>query len=1154
MDKHSRVVKISTGSLKKLSAIMLLAVFTISSVTINAFSGISALYPDYPALSEDTVPGQAILDPETFFLPSHLGDVVDKHTGTSGKTVVHIQDAHSNYAAQLKISSIIDYVNQEYGIKVLNLEGGSGEYDLTVFSSISGEEIRREVADHFLQKGEVNGAEFYAIRNSGRIWLWGVEDRDLYLKNLEVYRQSLSYSKEVQQYLLELEHIFENLARHILPQDLVRMHVAYKRYKAEEMEFREYLDLIIKKARRRGISVKDFPNIYFIAQALEKEEEVDFRRANSQRRELIERLKEILSPSETRKLISRTVEFRNRQISMKEFYNYLLQKSRQCNIDPQEYPALSSYIVYISLFNAVDRFRVMDELDALEREIKETFFRNDIEREIDALSRNLTLMKNIFGITLTRTDFEYFKANKKSFKTQNFLRFIERKALRYNIRSRPSDTISRLDKYLEEIALFYEYSFDRDQAFIENMVFEKTQTGEKAAVIMTGGFHTENLCRLFKEKGYSYVSIMPRFTLEKDYENPYFELLAGQTTDVRHILQSALTQTGLIQVASMLNTIGESLGTEVWGQAGIDAFRATVRLRELLARGNYEKVIIDMGEASDIVIRLGAQRNMEVTREVDEEVDERSVRMDLKELSDHLDRLRQKIRRRSMELAEEDRLADIRTEDPEMARSLNNFGQFTVQGEPVYEGFKSREEGNFLRVSHEDSGTEVRVRILQKDLPADRIINDLQSMVKGAEGISNTLTDTEKESIISVLNAFSENIKSLSVISPNEKVSAHLSSDNTFYVNDNLLRQPGKLLDILLRELHPGYEDIDRVVLYEGLPLDARLATRSLWAEYGNIRTGSEEWLGKFINDLKNLLKETSGRELELGEESLIRRNFETIRERPQGRRISQEVGSEFLLYGLRDHMDPSGNLTLAGEIVGMQEEVRRNSRNIVFDENSNFLSENAAQQMGQKMSRVYRRTWGVDTSYSTFADNTEAGLRERVLKPALVQVESSRDRYPLVLIKCSKELTLNTLKDLLEEPEYRELKDLVVFVNSPSEEPEKHFENVPRLLHLANQALNYRRMQLYFGHEVTDPVMMQLARGMIEHLERARYLDAYSLSTYLREFDINFTGIANLSSEELNKVLEGMFSGELEIAITKVDWSELSNYMNAMEAVYTSL
>ena len=68
----------------------------------------------------------ANLDIDTFTVPEHLGEVKYSFKGDPSKVIIHVQDAHCNHYAQQKISGIINYLVNEYGIRMVNLEWGGG--------------------------------------------------------------------------------------------------------------------------------------------------------------------------------------------------------------------------------------------------------------------------------------------------------------------------------------------------------------------------------------------------------------------------------------------------------------------------------------------------------------------------------------------------------------------------------------------------------------------------------------------------------------------------------------------------------------------------------------------------------------------------------------------------------------------------------------------------------------------------------------------------------------------------------------------------------------------------------------------------------------------------------------------------------------------
>ncbi len=600
--------------LKKAISVVLLVAFVGNYILSDAWAAVDMGEMPFDARPGDA--GLARLDVETFTIPAHLGEIKLTCKGKSDRFIVHIQDAHCNHFAQKKISDIIDYLNKEYGVNVINLEGGAGDYNLDVFTAITGGEIRREVAEYFLKKGEINGAELYAINNPDRVTLWGIEDKDLYLENLKVYRDSLTYMAEVEKYLGELTHVMNNLKRHIFTPDLLKIDMAYNAYKAGNSDFRDYLEFLVREAKSRAIDVRAFKNLYLLSSAMDMEEGIDFKKANAERSVLVDRLKEGLSKNEIRDLVAKTVDFKTRRLSPKVFYGYLLKKARELGLDIGDYPALSNYIVYVSTYEAVDRSRVMEELDALEAEVKEPLYKNDIQRELNGLSKDLAILKNIFAISLTKTDYRYYLRNRASFDAVNFTAFIEKQAPKYRITARADAGITRLDGFREEISKFYEYSFKRDDIFLKNMRFGKAAEGVKGAVLMTGGFHTENLCDLFEKENISYVSVLPKFRIEKGYECPYFDILAGETANIQQMLRSVIAQAAMLQVASFLSP---AIAEAVWGEAATWAFKAAVKVQEMVAQRN--KVVLTDAEGRTIEIGgmpcefgRGAERKMTIAQ------------------------------------------------------------------------------------------------------------------------------------------------------------------------------------------------------------------------------------------------------------------------------------------------------------------------------------------------------------------------------------------------------------------------------------------------------------------------------------------------------------------------------------------------------------
>jgi len=183
-----------------------------------------------PGLS---VPNFSVRDMQ---IPLSLGEIKDRVQGTADNTVIHIQDAHCNYSAQHSIASIIDHLSDSYNIRLVMLEGGKGNYDLSVFTKIKDPDIRKRVSDYFVKEGRVSGAEFFAINNPAKTKLFGIENENLYMSNLNAYKESLKYKEIADEHLSTLTHIINNLKREIYSPSLTELDGTIKAYKEKDLD------------------------------------------------------------------------------------------------------------------------------------------------------------------------------------------------------------------------------------------------------------------------------------------------------------------------------------------------------------------------------------------------------------------------------------------------------------------------------------------------------------------------------------------------------------------------------------------------------------------------------------------------------------------------------------------------------------------------------------------------------------------------------------------------------------------------------------------------------------------------------------------------------------------------------------------------------
>jgi hypothetical protein len=338
------------------------------------------------------------LSVKSFSLPEYLGEVKGLYDAGSDQIVINIQDAHCNYACQQKIAEILEYFNKEYGIDNINLEGGSKNYDLSIFTDIQDEPARKRVADYFVREGLVSGAESFAINNPGKVSLWGIEDGQLYLKNLDVYRKSLQHKDQIEKHLKSLSYILSTLKVKIYSKELLDLDSKSGSYRSGNLELKDYVTYLSHIAGKSSLDTETCKNTVLLAKVLAEETRIDFKLANSQRDELIDRLSKKLAKVFLEEFIAKAVGFKSQTIPHKEFYAYLINKAKAFRVQVDDFKEFAKYVAYVSIYDGIDKTKMIAELDDIDAAIRERLYQNDDQRRLGELSKNLRLLKDIFNI------------------------------------------------------------------------------------------------------------------------------------------------------------------------------------------------------------------------------------------------------------------------------------------------------------------------------------------------------------------------------------------------------------------------------------------------------------------------------------------------------------------------------------------------------------------------------------------------------------------------------------------------------------------------------------------------------------------------------------------------------------------------------------
>ncbi|NQT95734.1 MAG: hypothetical protein HQ572_04720, partial [Candidatus Omnitrophica bacterium] len=481
--------------------------------------------------------------PEAISIPQNLGRVLEYHKGKSDKLVIHIQDRHIDPVAQFNIATIVNELNTKYNTYLMCLEGASEELDTSFYDKFEDNPTKTKVAKFFVEKGLFTGAEFYKITNKENyIRATGAEDKKLYLKHLDCYRKNQPEKDSIFKFINGLSLNIDTLKQKTYSKALKEIDKAISSYKAKRTEFPEYLETLQKYSKKAKLDIRKYQALDKFLILIGKEKKVDFKKAEKQRESLIKHLSEKLGEADTRELVKMSLDFRANKISDLEFYNYIETIITDYQLPVTSYQNLITYIDYIKFSKTINHLKVFEEAEELEDETQKALCRNPIQEKVVVYSKAISMLKDLYSLKLTPRHLDYMENNPASFNMAQIQRFLKDTLNKYGLNA--ANLYYKIDQ--ETLSLskeFYQIALERDIALVNNTLKHMKSLRKDKAILVTGGFHTQGITNILKEKGVSYVVVCPNIG-EGNYDKIYNERIAGRLPDIETLkaaFDSALT-------------------------------------------------------------------------------------------------------------------------------------------------------------------------------------------------------------------------------------------------------------------------------------------------------------------------------------------------------------------------------------------------------------------------------------------------------------------------------------------------------------------------------------------------------------------------------------------------------------------------------------
>lgn len=531
---------------KKITAILVIVTLCFSEIT---FAAPSVMPAPSPASEVNTIHS-------TMELPSALGhmEILEKPANASHPTLIHIQDAHGNASAQHNIEKILIYLNQQQKVELF-LEGAIDEVKPELLVVMEDPDQDREAAEILLEQGLYDGPSLFLLdnfhRKQDRVRAHGVEDPEIYIKNLRYYRELKYFEDEIQQYILTVEQMLSSVASNLLSKPLGDFFKSWIRFSQQPNQLEQYAKLLQETALN-SLSLDltnarnqiNWPQTVRFLKLRELESSLDLEKAKEQFNQfqillqearIAEAFVNMLDPSQ------KTADTPDH--SLREVIEIIFDQTARDKFDFTDYPEWINWAALQILGSELDAQELFSELAKLSFKIFQELAVSDQEKKFLQSYEAFKQQKGALELTLTRNDYDSLKARIDDVKPSNWFQNMRLMAPEFK------DLSQNISKHFKIAFLFYETALKRDRVMFEHL--KQNQSDAFQPVLVSGGFHSEGLRLLCRNEGYGYVSVLPRIA-ELGTSREYKRTMLLQSDSLARRSSVDIPQAGDTAMAALL--------------------------------------------------------------------------------------------------------------------------------------------------------------------------------------------------------------------------------------------------------------------------------------------------------------------------------------------------------------------------------------------------------------------------------------------------------------------------------------------------------------------------------------------------------------------------------------------------------------------------
>ncbi len=515
-------------------------------------------------------------------VPAELGtvDALYEAPGAAHpQFILHIQNAHANYDAQVKIKQLLEYMNKKYGFKTIFVEGASSKMDADYLRLFPDAKRNRELCDALAKRGELTGAELFLMEQSagqddgGRmaegvttqapssilhpisstqsaVEALGIEKTSLYRSNYDALKKVFGAETDVNRFFSGFDSKLDRVASKTFTPETRQLIADWKRFEQGRREFMPFVRELVKRAKKTlDLDLESlfaqvgWPQISRLLAIQQLEKDLDKEKGLAEKEALIKMLrtkhvsKELLATLESFNEGSIAVGKSATEVSPREILERLNGEAGPQGFKFSDYPAFSLFAGYVTLRSELDAKVLFEEIEYLFTQMLDAMAQDPQQKSLLSLYRDGELLRKLLHLELNRAQWRELLQNRDRMTVEALVTRLKDAVIASGDASvaKNKDVMSKdfngkMSEIFDAGLNFYDYARQREDVFYQEMKNAMAERKITKAVLITGGFHTDGMSDMFRQNAVSYGIVTPRLS-ERSNEGLYRSIMMGKHSD-----------------------------------------------------------------------------------------------------------------------------------------------------------------------------------------------------------------------------------------------------------------------------------------------------------------------------------------------------------------------------------------------------------------------------------------------------------------------------------------------------------------------------------------------------------------------------------------------------------------------------------------------